>query len=781
MTRNMSGSADKKHEVDDGQQTHLLDYLHVIQRRWQIALLVAVIVFVVVAAKTWLETPIYQASSTLRISLKPDTSQEVLEKRKERYFSIESELQVLQSSRVAERAAKLLQQNWRPAGMEGQPLAVRRLSLKHDLSDGLTLEILENSMFRLSSNGVVLLAEGRCDIPFDTDLVSGVVECKKMGSGAIFSLERLTSEQAAAMVSEGVQAYPIGDQVSMIGLTVERVDPRAARDVANAIGLAYQQLDREQKINEAGTVLELIEQQLAAIGRKLNVSEQNLQEFRIRTGLERLSPEGASLVDAAVALEKERSSLLLKKQRIEEFLEKPGFGRYESTVVDLLPGVPELMTRLFELQNIRSDLLREYTESYPAVNEVDDKISLLKGEIADAAALAEKNLNQQIETINQELAASSRRLENVPEEELELARLSRSSAVNAELYSYLLQRQQEERIMQASITGNVEIINEAILPSSPIRPNKKKNLGLGLLAGLLLGLGVSFFLEYLDRSIKDEDDVQDKLGLTTLGAIPRIDDAAVFENRQLVTHLEPHSIASEAFLALRTNIHFLLTNQKHKTLMLTSCLPDEGKSTVAVNLAATMAQTGAKTLLVGCDLRRPSLFQALGTDNTPGLSDLLVDNKATALRHIAPLKLDFIPGGTEPPNPTQLLSSKTMRRFLDSAKYKYDFVILDVPPLLPVADALILSSWVDLNVLVLEPCRVPEKMVKRAIQLLRNHEATIAGVVLNDKSGRGMKYYGGYNYYNDKYYQGYYRPEQSETQPSLWKRAGSWLWNRLND
>ncbi|PLX86645.1 MAG: hypothetical protein C0614_03695, partial [Desulfuromonas sp.] len=171
------------------------------------------------------------------------------------------------------------------------------------------------------------------------------------------------------------------------------------------------------------------------------------------------------------------------------------------------------------------------------------------------------------------------------------------------------------------------------------------------------------------------------------------------------------------------------------------------------------------------------LAQVINDGKVP---DLLIDKKMSSLRHIESLKLDFIPGGTEPPNPTQLLSSQVMRKFLDSAKSKYDFVILDVPPLLPVADALILSSWVDINVLVLEPCRVPEKMVKRAVQLLRNHEATIAGVVLNDKSGRGMKYYGGYNYYNDKDYQGYYRPQQSEAQSSLLKRVSSWIWNRLN-
>ena len=775
MSDNQLNSVPEQEE----KEAHLLDYLHVVQRRWKIALVVFLLVFAIVAIKTFLETPIYQATVTLRIGLKPDTSQEVLEKRKERYYSMESELQVLSSFKVAERAAQLLQLNWhlRDASQESA-LQIRRLIVQDDI-DWLALQVLDGGRFKLFTDSVVLLGDGRSGIPF-AEKVKGLIELGTVKPGDVYELVRITSDQAASMVSQGVSAYPMGDLTSMIGLSVERTDPKTARDVANAIAVAYANQDREQKLKEAATILDMIAQQLAALGAQLNVSEQNLQKFKIQTGLQRLSPEGASMIDVAVALEKQRADLLQKKQKIKEFSKDPGYSALEPSMVESLPGVPELLARLLELRGIRGELLREYTPSHPDVIDVEGKIGLLKEEIAKAAVVAIRSLDQEIAAIDVELEISSKKLEQVPEEELELARLSRSSSVNAELYSYLLQRQQEERIAQASISSKVEIVNEALLPVSPIKPNKQKALGLGALIGLLLGVGLTFLLEYLDQTIKDEDEIKDKFGLTVLGTIPQISDAIDTDIRQLVTHLEPHSIPAEAFLALRTNIQFVLTNQKHKTFMLTSCLPDEGKSTIAVNLAATMAQTGAKILLVGCDLRRPSLYTALDQPETPGLSDMLSSGSKSALRRLDTLGFDFIPGGTEPPNPTQLLSSDAMKRFLDAAKQQYDFVILDVPPLIPVTDALILSSLVDLSLIVLEPCRIPEKLLKRAIQLLHNHEAAIAGVVINDKTGKGAKYYGGYNYYNSRYYEGYYRRATDGPKPPLFKKVMAKVWRFIN-
>ena len=761
-------------------ETHFLDYLNVVQRRWKIALLVFLLVFCAVAIKTFLEVPVYESSAVLRVSLKPATSQEVLEKNKDSSFSIYSEIYILQSNLVAERAAKLLQLEWAFASEQAtDDIRIRRLVVPVDIA-ALSLQVDNNKQFRLLEPSGHALVSGQSGIPFAEGDISGLVELHKVTPGVNYPLTRLSLDEATAIVSQGVSAFPAGDEVSMIRLSVARTDPRQARDVANAIARAYQEQARDAQLKEADTILTLIDNQLVSLGRQLNISEQNLQKFRIQTGLQRLSPEGSSMVDAAVALEKQRTDLLLQQQRIKEFLANPSYSAYESSVVEVLPGVPELMSRLLELRTIRNELLRTYTSSHPDVVDVNDKIKLLRQEVMAAARLGIHNLDLEIAVVDQELAESAKRLENVPEEELELARLSRSSQVNAELYSYLLQRQQEERIAQASITSNVEIINQAQLPLSPIKPNKKKNLGMGLLLGFLLGVGLTFLLDYLDQTIKDEDDVQENLNLAVIGSIPHIEAAVSREEGQLVTHLEPHSLSAEAFLALRTNLHCIITNQKRKTIMLTSCLADEGKSTIAVNLAASMAQTGAKILLVGCDLRRPSLSVALDQAETPGLTDLLVDDRRDAVRHIEELNLDFIPAGTEPPNPTQLLGSKSMQKFIESARERYDYVFLDVPPLLPVADALVLAPLVDLNVLVMEPCRVPERLGKQAIKLLNNHEANIAGVVLNDKTGKGAKFHGAYSYYNSKYNDGYYRRVTDGPKPSFGRRFIAKVWGFIN-
>ncbi len=231
------------------------------------------------------------------------------------------------------------------------------------------MQIVDEKSFKILLPSGTALAFGKSGLPFVQGEIDGLIELHSVVPGSNYSLIRLTPEQATAVVSQGVRAYPTGDQISMIRLAVQRTDPQQARDVANAIALAYQEQAREAKLKEASTIVELIDQQLVAIGRQLNSSEQNLQEYKIRTGLQRLSPEGSNMVDLAVALEKERADLLLKQQRIASFLDNPGdLNSFDSSAVQTLPGVPELFSRLAELRSIRSELLRQYTASHPDVS-----------------------------------------------------------------------------------------------------------------------------------------------------------------------------------------------------------------------------------------------------------------------------------------------------------------------------------------------------------------------------------------------------------------------------
>ncbi len=681
-------------------EVHLLDYLHVVQRRWRIALTIFLLVFGGVLLNTLLQTPIYRADVILRIGAKPEASSEILERTRPGFFSIDSELQILLSRAVAERAAQALP----------------------------------------------------------------------------------PSDQVMNLVTSGVSAAERGKDTSLIMLSVENPDPEVARDVANALAEAYAEQSRASKSQEATMMLGFIDAQLGNMDVDLDRSEQALQKFKIQTGLERLSPEGASLVEAAVGLEKQRAASQLRRQRLAAFIATAHAPGADLAAVQDLPGVQPEVARLLELRAKRNDLLRNYTAVHPAVVEIDDQLRQVEERIVGAARLALRGIDQELAVIGGNLARSSEQLQEVPEQELELVRLTRASKVNAELYSYLLQRQQETRIRQAATSSSVEIIDRAQTPLRPVKPNRQKNLALGLVLGSMLGIGVTFLLDYLDRTIKDEEDIQSKLGLAILGTIPKIDTVEAGTSHPLITRLDPLAPASEAFLALRTNLLYIITNQKHKTILVTSCLPDEGKSTVAANLAVTLAQTGAKTLLVDCDLRRPTLHRYFGQKDVPGLSDLLVgaEQAAGALRHIKAINLDFIPDGTEPPNPTQLLNSQQMRDFVASVQERYDFVVLDVPPLLPVADTLILASQVDLNVLTIESCRVPERLALRAIKSLHGHGAVPAGAVLNDKTGKGARYYGAYSYYGGKYYQGYYRRDVAPPPLPAWRKVLDKLWRFVN-
>jgi tyrosine-protein kinase Etk/Wzc len=759
---------------------HLLDYLHVVQRRWRIALIVFVLVFVTVAVYSFLQIPQYQSSVKLRIGYKADASAQVLGKSLENRYSVESEIQVLSSYAMAEMAARKGPFDWRVEPLDKSlRLHLRALEMPADVT-ALSLELTTPETYLLrAADGRELLSGVSGEAAVAGELKAQITLLKgRKGDKA--NLQRIGPEAAVSRVASGVSVSELNEGTNILLLTVRGPDPVLTADAANARAEAYYENSRASRTLEANAILEFIDQQLGGLSGDLDQSEQAYQEFRISTGLERLSPEGQSLVDAAVKLETEKAELKLLNGSINGFLNEYSWTSYDFTAVEEVPGVNEAVKELLDLRSNRIELLRIYTTAHPDVVETDAQMHKLREQIFTSAILFRKRIAQQISDLDKALANLTGRLEQFPEEELEMVRLTRANQVNANLYSYLLQRQQEARIQAASTSGNVEIIDRAQIPTAPFSPNRKKQLTLGFLLGALLGLGLTFLLDYLDRTIKDEEDVQDKLGLPVVGTIPRIKSAEEGDQGQLITHLDPMSAAAESFLALRTNLLYTITNQKHKTVLLTSCLPDEGKSTVSVNLAATLAQTGAKTLLVGCDLRRPSLYQALDQQGTPGLTDLLINGDKGALRKISSLGLDFIPGGTEPPNPTQILNSEQMQRFLASVNQQYDYVILDAPPLLPVADALILASRVDLNVMVIESCRIPEKIAKRALKALQTHGAEIAGVVLNDKSGKGAKYYGDYSYYDGKYYQGYYRRDEPAPVLPIWKRTLNRVWSFIN-
>jgi tyrosine-protein kinase Etk/Wzc len=377
-------------------------------------------------------------------------------------------------------------------------------------------------------------------------------------------------------------------------------------------------------------------------------------------------------------------------------------------------------------------------------------------------------------------------LKRLPAKERELVRLTRLFKVNADIYTFLLQKHEEARIAKASTISNIDIVDPAIIPDKPVKPKKFLYLFFGLLAGGMLGVIVAFFQEYLDDTIKDAEMVKRELLLPLLAVIPYIPTPEGDREREkhitLIAHYDPKSTISESFRSLRTSIHFSGVSKKRQVLMVTSSLPYEGKTTIIGNLAVILSQTGARVLLLDCDLRRPSLHRLYGRPKAPGLTELLAgDNNIESIIHNTGIPgLDFISAGTTPPNPAELLGSDQMKKLIQSFRESYDTILIDAPPVLAVTDALLLSAMTDMVFMVLELGRVPIKAADHAREVLQNVGAPIAGFVLNDKTEHRLERYG---YYGEKYYRyGYYGYAHygEESQRQSKKRKRPWWMKILN-
>jgi len=321
---------------------------------------------------------------------------------------------------------------------------------------------------------------------------------------------------------------------------------------------------------------------------------------------------------------------------------------------------------------------------------------------------------------------------------------------------FLLQKHEEARIVRASTISNINVVDPAIVPDTPVKPQKKKNLVLGLLVGIMFGVGAAFFIDYLDDTIKNEEEAKRALNWPLLATIPAIDrdpgtDEAVGARAQLVVLNSPKSSISEAFRGLRTAIHFSSVNRDTKVIMITSSFPGEGKSTIAANLSLTFAQAGNRVIIIDCDLRRPSLNTIFKHSRNPGITEVLAGDVmlGDALHSTGIENVSLLTAGTIPPNPAELLCSESMRTLLGQLRNSYDIVIIDAPPVIPVTDAPLLTSLTDMVVVVVEAGRIPLAAAKRMQELLTSVQAPVAGFVINDRTALIADTYG---YYGKSYY-----------------------------
>ena len=466
--------------------------------------------------------------------------------------------------------------------------------------------------------------------------------------------------------------------------------------------------------------------------------------------------------------------------------------------VDGLPEVRESQV-LQELVARRTELLVQYREAeaqfgpnYPKVqrlkvqlDELDSTIAREKKNIVDRIESEYRAARQRELLLSQALEQQKAEANALAEKLVQYNILKREAEANKELYDGLLQKLKEAGISAGLRSSNIRIVDPALVPPAPARPQKARNVLLALLVGLVGGVGLAFLREYLDNTVKTPDDIEHLARLPSLAVVPafslvngrargvRMLKSAEQEPSRasvaLVSHERPQSQISEAFRALRTSL--LLSQAEHppQVILVTSALPREGKTTAAVNLAVTFAHLGDRTVLVDGDLRKPGIGKLLSWSDGSrhaGLSTYLAGVSSldlVTIPHPVIPNLAAIPSGPIPPNPADLLSSKRLQDAVNQLREQFRFIIIDSPPVMAATDAIVLSVIADGVLLVVRSGQTSKAAFLRARDQLRAVRSPLLGVVLNAVDTSSPDYYYSYRYY--PYYQ-YYGSEGPESRPS---------------
>jgi capsular exopolysaccharide synthesis family protein len=341
--------------------------------------------------------------------------------------------------------------------------------------------------------------------------------------------------------------------------------------------------------------------------------------------------------------------------------------------------------------------------------------------------------------------------------------LKREVDSNRAMYEALFSRLKEHNLTQESQNVNVWVVEKAETPLTPEKPKKMLNILLGLVLGFCGGIGLAFFIEYLDNTIKTPEEAEERLGLPMLGVIDRFkfSNGGKVVQEPIISLYEKHSANVESFKALRTSLLLSAPDNPPKSIIVTSMMPGEGKSLISANLAVTIAQTGQRVLLIDGDMRKPRLHKLFKLDNSlGGLSTYLAGAGSEFLFQQGPLpSLSITPAGPLPPNPSELLSSKKFVELLNEQQSNYDIIIFDSAPIISVTDSLIISRAVDGVIVVTLAASTPYNVVQKGLKLLTDVKANILGLVVNGFDAKKYRYYYGKDY--SQYYGKYYGNEQS--------------------
>ena len=586
-------------------------------------------------------------------------------------------------------------------------------------------------------------------------------------------------ERAAANAIRGAVTVEQEEDSRIINLTVEHSDPVLAAKIANSYAQNFIDSNIERRYEANSYARKFLQDRITAVRKKLEDSERALVAYAQREGIVSLqsgaTPGGGETsleAQSALALNGELAQARAERIAAEQRYRQASAAQATASVISN-PTVQALSQQRALLESQYQEKLSIYKPEFPAMIQLRSQIDSLNGEIArqsrsvsgatsgnlraefDAAVAREGQLQAKVNGLKGEL-------QNLRQRSIDYTILQREVDTNRTSYDGLLQRFKEVGV--AGVGENlVSIVDSAEVPGGPFKPNLPLNILMGLVAGLVLGFGTAFAIEFIDDTVKTPDDIQNRLGITPLGVIPMAPKGTKVTELLDVSKSE----IAEAYHSVRTALQFATDHGIPKTLVVTSARAAEGKSSTALALAQNLASLGASVLLMDADLRKPSFRGPASA--TEGLSHLLAgsDNIRECIHTTDVEKLFLLPGGQIPPNPAELLASHRLKVILDQVSEWFDVVIVDAPPVLGLADAPLLASTCEGTLLVFEAGKTRRPAALNAVRRLQAAQANILGGILTKYNAKATGYGYGYGYgYGDEPY-AYGKGEENTRQIEL--------------
>ncbi len=724
----------RAYPVDEESAIHR--YIEVVLRRKKVIIVFFVIVLISTLISTFLTEPEYKATAKLEISLENpkvvNFDQVVeLETKSEEFY--ETQYLLLKSNSLAKQVVEKLNLAENPdfnPEKKKQSLISRAMSSVNGLIDNIL-------------NGIKKITTR----PQETQTSGADEEIAQAGQ----------EDDLINAFTSRLLITPVGNS-RLVDVSFVSHDRKLAAEAVNALSDTFINWLLNRKLDATKQGRDFLKKQIEQAQSNLELSEEKLNGFAKSNDIvsldEKMNITYHTFSELNDALAKAETSRLEKESLYKHALD----GNIDSlSMVMNDPYIQNLKAEHARAQSEYSQLSSTFKSGYPKVKELGARVAELQAKIEEAqnsiASSVKSDYDASLkkeETLRESYQKQKTLASALNDKSIQYNILKRGVESNETIYNSLLQRLKETEVSSAITASNIQVVDYAQIPIIPFKPNVTLNLLIACILGIGGGIFLAFFLEYFDNTVKTSEEVRDKLKLPVLGGVFESNQTDSLDSPvEKLFLLDPRSHIAESFRTIRTSLLLSTPGKPPRSILITSCFPAEGKTTVSINLASSFAQAGSKVLLLEADLRRPRIGTILG-NNGNGLSSFLTGNSnlSDVISQGEIPNLYVLPVGPIPVNPAELLGSNRMRELIQTLTDDYDYIIVDGPPALGFVDSHIISSLVDGVAVVVRAGKTPKNSIRELIDRLWSLKANFLGVIVNGiELNQNSYYYKSYNYY----------------------------------